>query len=120
MPNNAASERRPQMLDLFGWDIGMSALAAVLLVLGAIVLGAIAHFVGERRTGFEGPIVAVAALIGGYLGSEAFAAYSTWGFAFEGLYVLPALIGAVILAVVVDAIVLFVARDTTAGHARPI
>lgn len=108
------------MLDLLGWDVGMSTLAAVLLVIGAIVLGAIAHVVGERRTGFEGPIVAIAALIGGYLGSEAFGTYSTWGYAFEGLYVVPALIGAVILGVVVDAIVLYFARDTRGGYARPI
>jgi uncharacterized membrane protein YeaQ/YmgE (transglycosylase-associated protein family) len=105
------------MLDLLGWDVGMSDLAAILLVLGAIALGAIAHFVGERRTGFEGPIVAIAALIGGYLGSEAFGAYSTWGYAFEGLQVLPALIGAVILAVVVDAIVLYLARGSRGGYA---
>lgn len=108
------------MLDLLGWDVGMSTLAAVLLVVGAIVIGAIAHVVGELRTGVEGPIVAVAALVGGYLGSEAFGTYSTWGYAFEGLYVLPALIGAVVLAIVVDAIVLYLARDTRGGYARPI
>ncbi len=108
------------MLELFVWDVGMSALAAALLVLGAIVIGAIAHFVGERRTGFEGPVVAVAALVGGSLGSEAFGTYSTWGYEFEGLYVLPALIGAIVLAAVVDAIVLYAARGARGAHPRPI
>ena len=108
------------MLELFVWDVGMSTLAASLLVIGAIVIGAIAHFVGERRTGFEGPVVAIAALVGGYLGSEAFGTYSTWGYEFEGLFVVPALIGAVVLAVIVDAMVLYLARGSQGGHPRPI
>lgn len=108
------------MLDLMGWEVGMSGLAALLLVLGAVALGVIAHFVGERRTVFEGLIVAIAALIGGYVGSEALGALSTWGVAFEGLYILPAIMGGVVFAAVADVIVLYVARGNVAGHARPI
>ncbi len=108
------------MLDLFGWDVGMSQSAAILLVLGAIVLGGIAHFVGDVRTGWEGPIAAVAALVGGYLGSEAFGTLSTWGYAFEGLYVVPALIGAVVLGFVIDAVVRYLTEGSYVRHARPI
>ncbi len=108
------------MLDLLGWDIGMSAYAAILLVLGAILLGAVAHFIGDVRTGWEGPIAAVAALVGGYLGSEAFGTFSTWGYAFEGLYVVPALIGGVVLGAVIDAIVRYMTQGSYVGHPRPI
>lgn len=108
------------MLDLLGWDIGMSAYAAILLVLGAILLGAVAHFIGDVRTGWEGPIAAVAALVGGYLGSEAFGTFSTWGYAFEGLYVVPALIGGVVLGAVIDAIVRYLTQGSYVGHPRPI
>jgi hypothetical protein len=109
-----------KVLELFGWDVGMSTYAAILLVLGAILVGVIAHIVGDVRTGWEGPVAAVAAVIGGYLGSEAFGTFSTWGYAFEGLYVLPALIGGVILGVAVDALVRYATEGSYASHARPI
>lgn len=108
------------MLELFGWDIGMSALAAIILVAGAIVIGVLAHLIGEVRTGWEGPIVAVAALVGGYVGSEALGAFSTWGFAFEGLYVLPALIGAVVLGAAVDIVVRYLTHGSYVHSPHPI
>lgn len=108
------------MLDLFGWDVGMSAYAAILLAAGAILIGVVAHFIGDVTTGWEGPVAAAAALIGGYVGSEALGTFSTWGYAFEGLYVLPALIGGVVLGFVVDAIVRFSTRGSYVRHARPI
>jgi uncharacterized membrane protein YeaQ/YmgE (transglycosylase-associated protein family) len=108
------------MLDLFGWDVGMSGWAVLLLVGGAIVIGAIAHLVGEVRTGWEGPIAAVAALVGGYIGSEALGTFSTWGVVFQGLYILPALIGAVVLGVAVDAIVRYATHGSYVHASRPI
>lgn len=108
------------MLELIGWGVGMSAYAAILLVLGAILLGTIAHFIGEVRTAWEGPIVAVAALIGGYLGSEAFGTFSTWGYEFEGLYVLPALIVGVLFGVVADVTVRFLTEGSYVARPRPI
>ena len=108
------------MLDLFGWDVGMSAYAAILLVLGAMILGVIAHFIGDVMTGWEGPVAAVAALVGGWLGSEAFGTFSTWGYEFEGLFVVPALIGGIVLGFVVDAIVRYMTQGSYVHHARPI
>jgi uncharacterized membrane protein YeaQ/YmgE (transglycosylase-associated protein family) len=108
------------MLDLFGWDVGMSTYAAILLVLGAIIVGAITHFIGDVTTGWEGVVAAVAALVGGWLGSEAFGTFSTWGYAFEGLYVVPALIGGIVLGFAVDAIVRYMTRGSYVHHARPI
>lgn len=108
------------MFDLFGWDIGMTAFAAILLIFGAVVLGVIAQLVGEVTTGWEGPVVAGAALFGGWLGSEAFGALSTWGLEFEGLFVLPALIGGIVLGFAVDAVVRFSTRGSYVHHPRPI
>ena len=108
------------MLDLFGWDVGMSTLAATLLVLGAIVIGTISAVVGEVRTGWEGPITAVAALVGGYLGSEALGALSTWGPEFEGLYVLPAIIGGVVFGFVADAATRYLTGGSYVAHTRPV
>jgi len=108
------------MINLFGWEIGMDWMGLLLLVGGALILGVIAQFIGETRTGYEWLIAAIAVLVGGWLGSEAFGTLSTWGPAVESLYVLPALIGGVVLGGVVDTIV----RTTTGGsyvaHPRPI
>jgi hypothetical protein len=108
------------VFELFGWDIGMSAYAAILLAAGAIVIGVVAHFIGEVTTGWEGPVAAIAALIGGWIGSEALGTLSTWGYAFEGLYVLPALIGGVVLGFAIDALVRFSTSGSYVHHARPI
>ena len=108
------------MLDLFGWDVGMSAYAATLLAAGAILFGVAAQYIGDVTTGWEGPTAAVAALIGGYIGSEALGTLTTWGYAFEGLYVVPALIGGVVLGFVVDAVVRFSTNGSYVHHARPI
>ena len=99
------------MLDLFGWDVGMSTLAAILLVGGAVVIGIASYFIGEVRAGYEGLVTGVAALVGGYIGSEAFGTLSTWGWEIEGLFVLPALMGAIVVGGIVD----FVVRRSTEG-----
>jgi len=109
------------MLELIGWDVGMSFFAAIVLVAGALLIGVLALFIGEVRVGWEWATTAAAALVGGYLGSEAFGGASTWGPVFEGLYIVPAIIGGLVLGAFVDA----VSRYWTAGsymrhEARPI
>jgi hypothetical protein len=108
------------MWELLGWDVGMSAMAAILLVVGALLLGAIPQFIGDATIGFEWVFTAAAILIGGWLGSEAFGAASTWGLEFEGLYVLPAIIGGVVLGLVVDALVRYLSGGSYTHHARPV
>lgn len=109
------------MLDLFGWDVGMSLFAAILLIAGGLLIGVLASMIGEVRVGWEWAATAAAALVGGYLGSEALGGASTWGPVFEGLYIVPAIIGGLVLGVFVDAL----SRYSTAGsyvrhEARPI
>ena len=90
------------MLDLFGWDVGMSGFAALFLVVGALAIGVAAQYIGEVRVGWEWATTGAGALVGGYLGSEAFGGLSTWGAAFDGLYILPALIDGFVVAIIVD------------------
>jgi uncharacterized membrane protein YeaQ/YmgE (transglycosylase-associated protein family) len=99
------------MLDLLGWDVGMSLFAAILLIAGALLIGVLASMIGEVRVGWEWAATAGAALVGGYLGSEALGTASTWGPVFEGLYIVPAIIGGLVLGVFVDAL----SRYSTAG-----
>jgi uncharacterized membrane protein YeaQ/YmgE (transglycosylase-associated protein family) len=108
------------MFDLFGWEIGMSALAAIVLIVGALLIGGVSQFIGDPRIGYEWLFTAAAVLVGGWLGSEAFGAASTWGPVFEGLYIVPALIGGVILGAVVDVIVRYVSGGSYTHEPRPI
>lgn len=108
------------MLDLFGWDVGMSAFAALLLVIGALIIGIIPQFIGEVTVGWEWLATAAAALVGGWLGSEALGTLSTWGPAFEGLYVVPAVIGAVVFGIAMDALLRYLTRGSYVHSARPI
>ena len=107
------------MLDLFGWDVGMSTLAAILLVGGAVVIGLSSYLIGDVAVRYEGVITGLAALVGGYVGSEALGKISTWGPSFEGLYVLPAVIGAVMLGAVADAMFRYATDGTYAHAAHP-
>jgi uncharacterized membrane protein YeaQ/YmgE (transglycosylase-associated protein family) len=108
------------MLEIIEWNVGMSAFAAFLLVAGALVIGVIAHLIGQVTVGFEWATTAVGALVGGYLGSEALGTLSTWGWEFDGLYVLPALIGAVVLGFIVDAAVRYMTEGRYTGALRPV
>ena len=108
------------MLDLFGWDVGMSTLAAILLIAGAAVIGIASYFIGEVRAWYEGVITGLAALVGGYLASEAFGGASTWGWEVQGLYVVPALIGAVVVGGIVDVIVRYLTGGSYTYEPRPI
>lgn len=100
------------MLNLFGWEIGMNQWEAILLVVGAIVIAALAQYIGRVSFGYEWLFTGIAALVGGWLGSEAFGSLSTWGPAFEGLYVVPALIGALVLGTIVDGMVRYSSGGT--------
>ena len=108
------------MLALFGWDVGMSGLAVILLVASAIVIGAIPLLIGEARTAWEWLATAAAVLVGGWLGSEAFGGISTFGPAFEGLYLVPALVGGIVLGSIVDAATRYVSGGTYTHAPRPI
>jgi uncharacterized membrane protein YeaQ/YmgE (transglycosylase-associated protein family) len=90
------------VLELFGWNVGMSLLATFVLLAGGVAIGVISQFIGRAEIGYEWVFAAVAAIVGAWIGSESFGTLSTWGPAFDGLYLLPALIGGVVLGGVVD------------------
>ncbi len=108
------------MADIFGWDIGMTTLAAVLLVVGALIVGVAAQFIGEVRFSYQWVATGIAALVGGWLGSEALGSLSIWGPQFDGMYVLPAIIGGLIVGFVVDALMRYSTEGSYVHHAQPI
>jgi hypothetical protein len=108
------------MLELFGWNVGMSLMAAMILTFGALVVGVALQFIGDVRVGYEFAFTSIASLIGGYLGSEAFGTLSTTGPAIGGLYVVPAIIGGLVVGFVVDAATRYVTDGSYVGAPRPI
>jgi uncharacterized membrane protein YeaQ/YmgE (transglycosylase-associated protein family) len=108
------------MLELIGWDVGMTALAVIVLIGAAVVIGAVLQFIGEVTIGYEWIVAGLAALVGGWIGSEALGTLSTWGPEWEGMFILPALIGAVVLGFVVDLVVRFATGGSLVHHPRPI
>jgi uncharacterized membrane protein YeaQ/YmgE (transglycosylase-associated protein family) len=108
------------MLELFDWNVGMSGIAVILLIAGALVLGALPLFVGEPKTGYEWLVSAAAVLIGGWLGSEAFGSLSTFGPAFDGLYLVTALIGGIVLGVIADAAMRYATGGSYTHAPRPV
>ena len=78
-------------LGLFGW---------IAVILGALVFGVLAQSIGETRTGYEWLIDAIAAGIGAVVASEFIVGWQSFGPMVDGLAVVPALIGGVVVEVV--------------------
>jgi len=90
-------------LGLWGW---------VTLVVGALIFGVVMQLIGETRTGYEWLVDAVAAGIGALVASEFITAFQTTGPVFDGLALVPALIGGLVLGLVVEV----ATRLLTGGH----
>lgn len=90
-------------LGLGGW---------ALLIVGAIAFGVVAQFVGETRTGYEWLADAIAAGVGALAASEFILAWRTFEPVWDGLALVPALIGGLLAGVVVEV----VTRRITGGR----
>src|SRR5512144_311348 len=81
---------------------------AALLIVAAIVFGAVAQFIGETRTGFEWLVDAIAFGIGALVASEFITSWRTFEPVWNGLAIVPALIGGLVLGLVVEVVTRFV------------
>lgn len=88
----------------------MGAWGYVILIAAAVVLGMLGQAL-RGRVGYEGVLTAIGAGIGGFVASQYhLAGLGQWGYSYDGLHLFPALIGAIIVAVVVEAVIYFVQR----------
>jgi uncharacterized membrane protein YeaQ/YmgE (transglycosylase-associated protein family) len=94
-------------LGLGGW---------ILLIVGALVFGVVAQFVGETRTGYEWLVDAIAAGIGALVASEFIVAWQTFEPVWEGLAIVPALIGGLVLGLIVEVATRYLTGGTYVGH----
>jgi uncharacterized membrane protein YeaQ/YmgE (transglycosylase-associated protein family) len=90
-------------LGLGGW---------LILFAGALLFGVVAQFIGETRTGYEWLVDGAAAIIGGLVASEFLVSMRTFGPVWDGLALVPALIGGLVLGIVVEV----ATRYLTGGH----
>ena len=85
---------------------------AVLLVVGAVIIGVVAQFIGDTRTGYEWIATAIAAGIGALVASEFIVAWRTVDPVWDGLALIPAVIGGLVVGVVIDAATRFATGGT--------
>jgi uncharacterized membrane protein YeaQ/YmgE (transglycosylase-associated protein family) len=72
--------------------------AAIIMIAGALVLGFVAQMYGKTHWTYEWLVTGMAAVIGAFVASEYLGTFSAYGPQFDGLALVPALIGAVVLA----------------------
>ena len=94
-------------LGLLGW---------VAVIVGALIFGVVAQLIGETRTGYEWLVDAIGAGIGAIVASEFIVAWQSWGPMFDGLAIVPALIGGLVVGIVVE----LVTRYLTGGRYTPV
>jgi uncharacterized membrane protein YeaQ/YmgE (transglycosylase-associated protein family) len=80
-------------LGLWGW---------IAVIVGALAFGVLAQSIGETRTGYEWLIDSIAAGTGAIVASEFIVAWQSWGPMFDGLAIVPALIGGLVVGGVVE------------------
>lgn len=74
----------------------------LVIIAGALVFGVIAQFIGEARTGYEWLVDAIAAFAGAFVASEFVISFRAYEPVFDGLALVPALIGGLAFGVVVE------------------
>jgi uncharacterized membrane protein YeaQ/YmgE (transglycosylase-associated protein family) len=94
----------------FTFTLGLGAWLA--LIVAAVLFGVIAQFIGETRTGYEWLVDGIAFAIGAIVASEFVIAFQTFEPVWDGLALVPALIGGLVLGIAVE----LVTRVSTGGR----
>jgi uncharacterized membrane protein YeaQ/YmgE (transglycosylase-associated protein family) len=74
----------------------------ILLIVGAVVFGVVAQFVGEARTGYEWFVDAIGFGVGALIASEFIVGLQTFAPVWDGLALVPALVGGLVLGLIVE------------------
>ena len=74
----------------------------LILLAGALLFGVVAQFIGETRTGYEWLVDGIAAAIGAVIASEFIISARTFEPVWDGLAIVPALIGGLVFGLVVE------------------
>ena len=96
--------------------IALGFMGWIALIVGALAFGVIAQLVGETRSGFEWLGDAIGFGIGALVASEFIVAFRTVGPVWDGLALVPALIGGLVLGVVVEVATRYLTGGTYSGR----
>jgi uncharacterized membrane protein YeaQ/YmgE (transglycosylase-associated protein family) len=96
-------------------DLGLG--GGIVLIVGALVFGVLAQFIGETRTGYEWFIDAIAAGFGALVASEFIVGWQAFEPVWDGLALVPALIGGLVAGLVVEVATRYLTGGTY--HGRP-
>jgi uncharacterized membrane protein YeaQ/YmgE (transglycosylase-associated protein family) len=75
---------------------------AIIMIAFALVLGVVAQMYGTKHSTYEWLITGIAALAGAFVASEYLGTFSAFGPQYDGVALVPALIGAVVIGVIAD------------------
>jgi uncharacterized membrane protein YeaQ/YmgE (transglycosylase-associated protein family) len=98
----------------FSFALGLGGWA--LLIVGAVVFGVVAQFVGQSRTGYEWLADSIAAGVGALFASEFITAWRTFEPVWDGLALVPALIGGLVVGLVVEVATRYSTGGTYSGR----
>lgn len=98
----------------FTFDLGLGGWAV--LIAGSLVFGAVLQFIGTTETGWEWLVDGVAAFIGALVCSEFVIAWQAFEPVWEGLAIVPALIGGLAVGIVVEVATRRVTGGTYTGR----
>jgi uncharacterized membrane protein YeaQ/YmgE (transglycosylase-associated protein family) len=99
-------------------SITLGLAAWIVVIAASLVFGGIAQELGETRTGYEWLADAVAFGIGAIAVSEIVIALRTIEPVLDGLAVVPALVGGLIVGIVVELVTRFSTGGTYTSHVR--
>ena len=95
-------------LGLWGW---------IAVIVGALAFGVLAQFIGETRIGYEWLIDSIAAGIGAIVASEFIVGWQSFGPMFDGLAIVPALIGGLAVGLIAEVATRVITHGTYAPAA---
>lgn len=94
-------------LGIYGWAA---------LIIGALVFGGVAQFIGETRTGYEWLVDAIAVAIAALVASEFVVDWRTIEPVFDGLALLPAVVSGLVVGLIVEVATRFLTGGRYMGH----
>lgn len=88
-----------------------------LLIVGALVFGVAAQFVGQTRTGWEWLPDTIGAGLGALIASEFIISFQTVEPVWDGLALVPAVLGGLVVGLVVEVATRFMTGGSYSGRA---
>jgi uncharacterized membrane protein YeaQ/YmgE (transglycosylase-associated protein family) len=98
----------------FALSLGLGGWVALVVV--AVAFGGITQFIGQPRTGYEWVVTAIAAGVGAVIASEFIVGWQAFEPVFDGLAIVPAIVGALVVGTAVEVATRYLTGGTYSGR----